>query len=650
MDKKFVSVYEAKRASGQSDADILTHAEESQRYGALIKQSRDMGMSDGAILSGLKAGTLSVMANPEREIPTNLERAGRGVADYAEGISQIARGAANKVSPGSGGDVTEYTKQRDRENAAYEQGRSQGAGAGFDWVRHGYKALMAAPLFELGGLQGAALLPRVGMNAAAGGGLAGLEYVPAGGSRARNMAIGALFAGGLSGAFGGRAQTAVRPNPVTGADETITIPAGNGINLIRSLVQPATQRGREGIVGGVLTQAAGGQGMADDAANALRTGASDVPGVAPTAAEAANNQGISGLQGVVSAQNKAQFAARRMDNNAARLAYLRANGTIAEADDVARATAARAAASEGAFDTARNVTVAPDAELSGLLNRPAVEAALPEVNNILRNQDLPPVDLTNPTTGQLHLIAQQIRQASSGGAANAAGVTRLAGGAAGDVGTGITGWLERNVPEFQQGMEAFRAGSVPVNQAQVGEEIGRRILANQLLDEAGNFTIHPSRVGAVTNRLDDIASNVTGMPRRAADVMSPGQINALNTVGADLQRLQFADEGAKAIGSNTYQNLAYDNMVDSAGIPMLSRIPGLQKLAGMLYSGTDEDMRAMLANALLNPQRAAELIDVSAGRADPTVAQAIGRALIAPASTSTAQQGGALLLRNAQGR
>lgn len=641
MDKKFATAYDAQKANGASDADILSMAAGSNRYGRLIQRARDLGLSDGAIMSGLKSGTLSVMANPEREIPTNLERAGRAYEDYIQGVTQLTK---------TGQDAIDYTRQRDRENAAYEQGRAQGAGAGFDWVRNGTKALITAPLFALKPLQAASFLPRVGINALAGAGVAGVDYVPEGGSRARNMAIGGLVAGGVSGLVGGQPQTLTRPNAITGVDETVTIPAGNAINLAKSLVAPMTQRGRETIVGNTLTQAAGGRGMADDAADAMRTTNSNVPGVEPTAAEVANNQGISGLQGVVGAQNKAQFAARRADNNAARLAYLRSNGAIAEADDVARATADRAAASEAAFEAARGVRVTPDAELGGLLNRPAVREAIPEVNKILENQGLPPIDLKNPTTGDLHLIAQQIRQASTGGTANASGVTKLAGGAAGDVGTGITGWLERNVPEFKQGMESFRSGSVPVNQAQVGEEIGRRLLGNQLVDDLGNYTLFPSKVGNVVNKLDDITSTVTGMPRRAADVMDPRQIASLQTVADDLQRLQAADNGAKAIGSNTYQNLTFDNLINNLGVPGVGRIPVVQRGVNWLYSGADGDMRAMLAHALLNPQRAATLIDASAGRVDPTITQAVARALLSPTSDPIAQGLTSGLLRSAQGR
>lgn len=106
--------------------------------------------------------------------------------------------------------------------------------------------------------------------------------------------------------------------------------------------------------------------------------------------------------------------------------------------------------------------------------------------------------------------------------------------------------------------------------------------------------------------------------------MDPGQMDTLNRIAQDLARKANAQDLGRGIGSNTFQNLAMDNLSASMGGPgvlkALGAIPGVsptvtllskagQAGVGLAYKNADELMRKDIAQALLNPQAAARLME-----------------------------------------
>jgi hypothetical protein len=123
--------------------------------------------------------------------------------------------------------------------------------------------------------------------------------------------------------------------------------------------------------------------------------------------------------------------------------------------------------------------------------------------------------------------------------------------------------------------------------------------------------------------LNDIRGNLVkqatgGIKRNLEDVMAPEQMQTLNAVGQDLARKANAQDLGREFGSgsNTFQNLAMNGIAEAAGVPsVLSGAlqfmkPGLNGAARLIYSSPEQKMRQMLADALLEPQETARIMDI----------------------------------------
>lgn len=192
----------------------------------------------------------------------------------------------------------------------------------------------------------------------------------------------------------------------------------------------------------------------------------------------------------------------------------------------------------------------------------------------------------------------------------------------------LVNWADANIPEYGQARQAYAQGSVPITQMQVGQELLGKI-------EPALVQYHPSGShfrqagGAYANALNDARGNLVknatgGIKRNLEDVMTPQQMGTLNNIAADLSRGAFAADAGRGVGSNTFQNFAMDNLTSQMGMPsavsaIANLIPGLGKvggigkaLGGTLYKSKDELMKQSMADALLNPQAAAGLMENSA--------------------------------------
>jgi hypothetical protein len=117
---------------------------------------------------------------------------------------------------------------------------------------------------------------------------------------------------------------------------------------------------------------------------------------------------------------------------------------------------------------------------------------------------------------------------------------------------------------------------------------------------------------------DKTAQTVTGQKGATlAKIMDPDQMKMLGSIGDDLGRADFAGTAGRGVGSDTVQKLAFSNMLDAAGVPSAVRsfapagIVGnvAQRAGQIVYKDANEKMAAQLAQALLNPQDAAKLME-----------------------------------------
>lgn len=377
-----------------------------------------------------------------------------------------------------------------------------------------------------------------------------------------------------------------------------------GGQVAKSLVEPLYQGGREKIIGRTIARASGGQ--EDELVKALRSAKPLVPGSMPTAAEAGGNAGLSALQRTATATDPVamnQLAARQTTQNEARLAALR-NAT----PDVQAAMQARSAAADPLYEAARQGGFDPQVaqqlqpQISALMQR-VPEDLLAQAKRLGQVEGIP-LDDMGSVQGAHYLkrvIDSTINNAKRSGDSDTA---RAFSGLQNE----FLGVLDQLNPTYQQARQTFAQMSPPVTQGQVLEEVGKR---------ATNFRgdMTPAAFSrAIGNKT---AQSVTGRNVGMADVLDPAQMQTLQNIQQDLLRSDFAQTAGRGVGSDTVQKMAFNNIMAESGLPSaiqgfpLAGVAGnvAQRFGQLAYRDANERMAQQLAQALLDPQQAANLLE-----------------------------------------
>jgi hypothetical protein len=464
---------------------------------------------------------------------------------------------------------------------------------------------------------GGATLGATALRLAAAGALPGaLEYGSAG-DRAGRAALGAT-AGVVGGVIVPKVVgAAVRAVPAIG-------------RAARAVAEPLTEGGREAIAGRTLNTAAG------DAAAAvqqrLANAAELIPGSAPTAGQVAENGGMAALERSVRAANPAQFTARDMEQSAARAAALR---TVAQdAPAMKAAEAARNAAAEPLYAQAKSATYGVDPRLKMLLERPSVQKAIARAEKIAEEEGrtfgltpervVPgssivgangapaiasytvPAKVTGQTLQDLKMAMDaMLKDPTSGIAGKEADLVKATRGQ-------LLNWLEDANPAFKQARTTYAQMSAPINQMQIGSELLDRI-APALADYGALGKETAAKYALALRNAPALAKNATKFPgAKLEDIMTPQQMQLIEGVARDLARKGNMQELGRGVGSDTFQKLSMSNIAERSGAPGVVNgalnLPGVNKVAKFLYSGPDEQIQSLVAQALMDPRRAAALM------------------------------------------
>lgn len=426
-----------------------------------------------------------------------------------------------------------------------------------------------------------ALMPTSLMgNVAQGAVLGAIQPVGRGESRLQNAAI-----GGGAGAVG-----YAIPGIVRGAKA--------------AFVDPLTDAGNDRILARTLQQSA------QDPSRLLNPQTSAVPGYQPTLAEATLDPGIAQLQRAFF--NTSQDVANAVDTQQAanNLARVRALETVAP--DSATAIAQRSAATKPLYEAARQGTAAVDDEFKALMSRPSIKEGLRQARSLAAEEGVKlPKKVTEYSGAHLQYVDQalskQIEQATASGAKGYA--KKLIA-----TQQELRGWMERQIPEYMDAQQQFRALSQPVNQADIAEEIRRRAFSNSSDLRTGAPIIRPDSAKGAIKDLEATArrAGVRGDPRQ---ILTKQQQDTLNAVSESLDRYTNAQQMGMARGqSATAQNVAGMNALSQAGLPSgLLNFGPVGRLAGVLdtafkVAGVPERLQARMAQIVTNPQEAQRLI------------------------------------------
>lgn len=376
-----------------------------------------------------------------------------------------------------------------------------------------------------------------------------------------------------------------------------------GVRVVNSLTAPFTQRGQERIAGDVIRKFAGGAPVTQNAAEL-------VPGSVPTLAESTGNAGIAGLQRAMRDVKPNAFAEREAANAAARV---RAFDEIAgDTGQLSALKADRAETGKGLYDLAldqsnmKEVTPYIKGQITQLLKRPSINQASKEAQKLAMERGEKPA--AQGSLRALHdvktilddKISVAVRE-GKGGEAKALQNTK-------DI---LLGAMEKLSPTYAEARTAYAKMSQPINAMETLQGL-------KITDAQGNITL-----AKVKNALDGLKKQIGSAGSNPAKSLTADQIGVLESIHDDLLRQAALSKG-KSVGSNTFQNIATDEIL-SAALPgklggfAKDKAGGIVGQAGrLLYSGPNEAIRNRIADMLLNPELAQSAMQQPAIQANTT--------------------------------
>lgn len=410
---------------------------------------------------------------------------------------------------------------------------------------------------------------------------------------------------------------------IGGVTAPAAVLAGRGIGALyqgaKSAVEPFFRGGQERIAARTLQSFAGDDNAVQQAVhNILQGGGQTLPGVTPTTAELANNAGLAQLERTLRNNPEALTALteRLQANRGAMTGALQGiGGTDAQ---LAAAQAARGATTAPLYDAARSAAVPADAELAKLLERPSLQAAMSRASQIAAERGETLATGNQITGNTLQYLKMALQDTVNTGAQQGIGSHEL--GAVRSTLSDLQSWIGRKVPELRAADQAFAAGSAPINQMEIGRALSDR-LQPALADFGNNTRLNAASFANAVRNGDQLAANVTGNSRATLEgTLTQDQNNTIRQIAEQLARRANADELGRAVGSNTGQNLASQNLLrqflgplglpEGMGERAAQSTLGQSILRPFQFGAKVGEPRVMetLTRAALDPQYAAGLL------------------------------------------
>lgn len=416
---------------------------------------------------------------------------------------------------------------------------------------------------------------------------------------------------GEGGALGGAVQTVARyPKEILDAAKGL----GRGL---KATIEPLYEGGREQILSRALRNSTGGN---PDVAARLAAGKELVPGSMPTAAEVAESPGIAALQRTASATNPEAYGTRAAQQNEARvkeltdLAGTQGKRDFFAADRSAAADALYTKAYDKGVDIRRDPTSGqflPKAQIAGrqgeitkLMQRPAIQDAMESARTLAANEGVKMNDMAGSVKG-LDYLKRALDDKIGAASGNEQRVLV-------DLKNRLLTTLDTLSPDYAAARTTFRDMSKPINQMDIAQEIADKSI-NKLTG-----AIQPQAYARALT--DETAQRATGFGKASLEgTLEPDQLSRLTALKDDLARSVAARDMGRGAGSDTVQKLSMSNLLRRSGLSEnLLNTPVAGRLANWAYEAADNKMRQQLAQALLNPQDAAQLLGKAGKMPMPT--------------------------------
>ena len=374
---------------------------------------------------------------------------------------------------------------------------------------------------------------------------------------------------------------------------------------VKESVRPFTQAGREAITGNVL------RSLATDAEQAIESGARytpPIPGYQPTTAQATRDVGLISAETPIRALDvTGRFGTQIGEANQARMAILDrlAKDKSAVEQAITKRTEVTQPLREQAF--AQSV-VSPEqfqTVVASNVNKTIDDILASDVGargTVKKTMNWAKEQLAEGTTPErLYEVRKDLRDAAQGLLDREGAAYSLAKGQLEQVIKSVDNTIEEAAPGYKAYLDKFAKSSRGIERLEAAQEFRGKVLST---------TPDPSRIG-------DFLISQPSFTRaiRAAEKdtkLSKPQLAALTRVAQDLDSGVLA-RAVKVPGSDTFKNISTANIIGGIiGKQMFGDVPPAMQKVGAplnwLYNGTDDAIRELLVDAMLDPKLASRLM------------------------------------------
>jgi len=391
-----------------------------------------------------------------------------------------------------------------------------------------------------------------------------------------------------------------------------------GYNAIKGAVEPLYEQGRNRILGRALREFSGGQD--ELAIQNLKNAQPLVSGSMPTVGQAAGVPSLAALERTAAANSPETvnaIAARKAAQNQAQIGALE---NIATPTRVAKYSDIQERLGEELYADALKplnlgkLNKKTQAEIDGLINRPAIANAMEAAKTNAANKGINIADPAGSMTG-LHqtkmALDREIAGVKAKLARDQAGSTSAELDALNSAKTDLLKFMERVSPEYKIARETYARVSKPVEQLETIKGLAEKSVSS----------------GSEKIKFEQFANNLDKLKKEG--VLSDRQVERLNNVLEDMRRVKYAETEGKNVGSDTVQKLAFSNLMNQIGLPNALRnfapagiIGGtLERVGDAVYGGANQKLKTKLAETMLDPAQAARLME----NVKPYAASQVGR-------------------------
>jgi len=396
--------------------------------------------------------------------------------------------------------------------------------------------------------------------------------------------------GSLGGAMAGGGAAGLGPSVTRAAKES---------------VRPFTQAGREAITGNVL------RSLSTDAEQAIESGATFRPAVSgyqPTTAQATRDMGLIAAETPIRAlDTTGRFGTQIGEANQARMAIL--DRLAKDKDALDRAFKKRKEVTKPLREDAfAQSTVSPETFQSAValnVNKTIDDILASDAGargTVKKTMNWAKEQLVEGTTPKrLYEVRKDLRDAAQGLLDKDGSQYSLAKGQLEQVIKSVDDTIEAAAPGYQAYLDKFAKSTRGIERLEAAQEFRGKVLST---------TPDPSRVGDFLISQPSFTRAIRAAEKETK--LSKPQMTALSKVAQDLDSGVLA-RAVKVPGSDTFKNISTANIIGGIiGKQMFGEVsPAMQKVSAplnWLYNGTDDAIRELLVDAMLDPKLASRLM------------------------------------------